>query len=69
MTNEYLEGPIIINPITRKNAAKNSFRIEDVKEAFGLAFDYVQGIKIKFDKCSSKLQDKNIVHEIHLNNY
>ena len=48
MTNEYLDGPIIIDPITRKNVAKNSFRIDDVKDALGQAFDFLQNIKIQF---------------------
>ena len=54
MTNDYLEGPIIIDPTTRKNVAKNSFRIEEVKETLGIGFDYIQDQKIKYDKRSIK---------------
>ncbi len=54
MTNDYLEGPIIVDPITRKNVAKNSFRIDEVKEALGNGFDYIQEQKIKYDKKSIK---------------
>ena len=66
MTNEYSEGPVIIDPITRKNVAKNSFRIEDVKEAFGMAFDFIQNIKLIFDKSSVKTLKENIIMELHL---
>lgn len=66
MTNEYLEGPIVIDPITRKNVAKNSFRIEDVKEAFGSAFDQIQNLKIQYDKSSGKFENKNFIKEMHL---
>ena len=66
MTNEYSDGPIIINPITRKNVAKSSFRIEDVKDSFGLAFDYIQELKLLFDKNPTKLQEVNVITELHL---
>lgn len=66
MTNEYLDGPIIIDPITRKNVAKNSFRIDDVKDTFGQAFDFLQNIKIQFDKGSSKFNEKNFITDLNL---
>jgi hypothetical protein len=66
MTNEYLDGPIVIDPITRKNVAKNSFRIDDVKDALGQAFDFLQNIKIQFDKGSSKFNEKNFILDLNL---
>lgn len=54
MTNDFLEVPIVVDPTTRKNVAKNSFRIEEVKEVFSLGFDYIQEQKIKYDKRSIK---------------
>lgn len=67
MTNDYLDAPHVIDPITRKNVAKNSFRIEDVKETFGVAFDFIQNIKIQYDKTLNKDQNQNFITEFLLN--
>lgn len=69
MTSEYLDGPLIVDPITRKNVAKSSFRIDDVKEAFGSAFDQTQQLKIQFDKSNGKFNGKNFITEMHLSIY
>lgn len=63
MTNEYLDAPIIIDPTTRKNVAKNSFRIEEVKECLGVGFDYIQNQKIEYDKRSTK-SSMNLIIEL-----
>ncbi len=50
-TNDFLETfPVIIDPVTGLNVAKNSFRIEEVKEALSNAYDHINKHKILFDK-------------------
>ncbi len=50
-TNDYLETiPVIIDPVTGLNVAKNSFRIEEVRESFSQAYDFLNKYKILFDK-------------------
>lgn len=51
MTSEYLETiPVIIDPNTGKNVAKNSFRIEEVRDAFSYAYDHLNNSKLLYDK-------------------
>jgi hypothetical protein len=64
MTNEFLDSPMIIDPTTRKNVAKNSFRIEEVKECLGQGFDYIQNQKIEYDKRSKK-STMNLIIELY----
>jgi len=50
-SNDYLETiPVILDPLTGLNVAKNSFRIEEVRESFSKAYDYLSMKKISFDK-------------------
>lgn len=63
MTSEYLESPIIIDPTTRKNVSKNSFRIEEVKDSLGYGFDFIQNQKIQYDKRCTK-SNINIINEL-----
>ena len=50
-SNDYLETiPVILDPLTRLNVAKNSFRIEEVREAFSTAYDFLNMKKISCDK-------------------
>lgn len=51
MSNDYLDNiPVILDPLTGLNVAKNSFRIEEVREAFSLAYDFLNMKKLSFDK-------------------
>ena len=61
---EYLESPLILDPVSRKNVAKTSFRIEDVKECLGWAFDFLQEQKISYDKNFSMARTLNLVYEL-----
>ena len=42
--------PCILDPITYLNVAKNSFRINEIIDLFAKSFDFINQIKIKFDK-------------------
>jgi hypothetical protein len=42
--------PFIIDPVTGLNVAKNSFRIDEVRDSFSIAYDYLNQCKILFDK-------------------
>jgi len=55
-------SPVIINPLTGANAAKSAFRINEVLEYFSLFADYLNYIKIKFDK-SNLSKDMNIISD------
>ena len=65
MTNEYLESAMIIDPTTRKNVSKNSFRIEEVKDSLGSGFDYIQSQKIQYDKRCTK-PNTNLIYDLFL---
>jgi hypothetical protein len=39
-----------LDPLTGLNVAKNSFRIEEVRESFSNAYDFLNTKKISFDK-------------------
>jgi len=56
--------PVILDPLTRKNVAKSSFRIEDVKESFTVAHTYLNEQKLKFDKNDLK-HSNNLIFEMY----
>jgi hypothetical protein len=39
-----------LDPVTGLNVAKNSFRIEEVRESFAAAYDMLNNFKLSFDK-------------------
>jgi len=39
-----------LDPLTGLNVAKNSFRLEEVRESFSKAYDFLSMKKISFDK-------------------
>lgn len=66
MSNEFLENrPVIIDPVTGLNVAKNSFRIEEVRESFSQAYDYFNNNKILFDKKDLSMTT-NVIMELML---
>lgn len=51
IANEVLENiPVILDPVTGLNVAKNSFRIEEVRESLAAAYDILNNHKLLFDK-------------------
>lgn len=54
--------PCIIDPNTKNNVAKSSFRIMDIKESFSVAYDKLSMMKIFYE--SSKEGEKNILNEL-----
>ena len=57
--------PCILDPITKKNVAKNSFRINDVKYSFCLAFDKLCKHNINYNLN----EGMSILNDILLNSY
>lgn len=39
-----------MDPVTGLNISKNSYRIEEVKDTFSYAYDYLNKMKLLFDK-------------------
>jgi hypothetical protein len=57
--------PVIIDPIYGHNAAKSSFRIDEVRESLSRASGYLNDYKIKYDKYAYDL-NKNIIYDLLL---
>ncbi len=57
---------MIIDPVTRLNVAKNSFRIEEVRESLSNAYDILNKNKIIFDK-KDLPNSTNIIFDLLLN--
>lgn len=56
----------IINPLTDLNTAKGAFRINDVAQYFGIVVDYINFIKIRFDK-NNLSRNTNIIVDCLVN--
>jgi len=54
-----------LDPVTGLNVAKNSFRIEEVRESFAAAYDILNNLKILFDK-KDLPNSSNVVYELLL---
>jgi len=66
ITNEVLETiPIILDPVTGLNVAKNSFRIEEVRESLAAAYENLNSFKLSFDK-KDLPSSKNVVFDLLL---
>ena len=65
VSNETYENfPIILDPTNNNhNVAKQSFRIEEVKNLFACAHDYLTKLKMSFDKKESNI-DSNAVDDL-----
>jgi len=62
----YDSFPIILDPTnSNHNVAKQSFRIEEVKNLFSNAHDYVSMLKMSFDKKEMN-NDSNVVYDLLL---
>lgn len=64
ISTEYMDSPFIFDPITKKNVSKNSFRIKEVKDSMGWAFDYLQTQKIQHDKNCNAYKHLNLINEL-----
>lgn len=53
----------IINPLTGFNTAKSAFRISEVAEYFAIIVDYLNFVKIRFDK-NNLPKHSNIVFDM-----
>ena len=63
MVNERFETyPIIHDPLNYLNVAKNSYRINEVKEIFSNAFDLLRNSK--FELNDSSQNNDNLVYEM-----
>jgi len=57
--------PVILDPITSINVAKNSFRIDDVKEIFKKGFEALKSNKVEYDQ-NSCIKTENIIYQVLL---
>ena len=69
----YGKSIVIIDPLTRVNASKSSYKIEETQETFSEAFDFFQNEKIKYDKegktkVSKNNNNKDIVMGLSISN-
>lgn len=61
-------SPIILDPLTYLNASKSSFRINEVKEAFSRALDFLNNYKIRYDKIDVEFKEgSNILYDLMFN--
>jgi hypothetical protein len=65
MNELYETCPIIIDPINGHNASKSSFRIDEVRDSFARASNYLNDYKIKYDKYASD-NNQNIIYDLLL---
>lgn len=56
--------PIIHDPLNYLNVAKNSFRINEVKEIFSNAFDILQKNKIDLNDEDCYFDNNNLVYDL-----
>lgn len=65
-TQYYEKCPVILDPLNYHNASKSSFRIDEVKECFSKAYEYLIQIKYKYDRkdCDN---NRNIIYDLILN--
>jgi len=56
----YDNCPIILDPINYHNASKTSFRIDEVKDFFGKAYDYLIYTKMN----NNKRELNNIIYDL-----
>ena len=62
----YDKSPVILDPLSYLNAAKSSFKIDEVKECFAEALDYLNMIKLKYDKIDFGASNSNIIYDLLL---
>jgi hypothetical protein len=65
-TQYYEKCPVILDPLNYHNVSKSSFRIDEVKECFLKAYEYLIQIKYKYDRKDSD-NNRNIIYDLILN--
>lgn len=58
---------MILDPLSYNNASKSSFKIDEVKECFAEALDFLNMIKLKYDKIDMSANSSNIIYDLLLN--
>jgi hypothetical protein len=68
LNNDIFEkSPVILDPLSYNNASKSSFKIDEVKESFAEALDFLNMIKLKYDKIDMSASSSNIIYDLLLN--
>ena len=60
------KSPVILDPLSYLNASKSSYRIDEVKESFAEALDYLNMTKLKYDKIDISPNTSNIIYDLLL---
>ena len=57
---------MILDPLSYNNASKSSYKIDEVKDSFAEALDYLNMIKLKYDKIDLSPNSSNIIYDLLL---
>ncbi len=68
MNENFDKSPVILDPLSYLNASKSSFKIDEVKDLFSETLDYLNQIKLKYDKIDMSATSTNIIYDLLLSN-
>ena len=68
MNESFDKSPVILDPLSYLNASKSSFKIDEVKDLFSESLDYLNQIKLKYDKIDISASSTNIIYDLLLSN-